>query len=340
MLDGESLAGKQVLLIAPQFFSYEKKIIKALEGYGATVSFFDERPANNFVTKSLIRINRKLVFRKTNKYYDIIIKHAKEKSYDFILLVRGEAASRDKIARLRRECPQAKMILYLWDSVSYNPNSLRICHIFDEVFSFDRENCEQYGFTFEPLFFDDKFYRSAQSNKGKKYDVSFVGTVHTDRLKFLLRLKDRFDRDNVRYFFYWYYPSRILFELRRFFDPVFRKVARTEIKFTPMEYDGVCQVINESKCVIDINRPKQDGSTIRTLEVLGSGTRLITTNKKIVELDFYHSDCIQVVDRRHPQIDSDFFDNEYPDEVLEKIGHYRISQWVLRVFCSDGGNRC
>lgn len=339
MLDGEILAEKRVLLIAPQFFSYGNKIVKALEDYGATVVFFDERPANDFVTKSLIRINRKLVFRKTNKYYDIIIKQAKKKSFDFIIFIRGEAASREKVARLRKECPQAKMILYLWDSVSYSPNSLRISNIFDEVFSFDRENCEQYGFTFEPLFFDDKFYRSAQNNKEKKYDVSFVGTVHTDRLRFLLSLKDRFDRDNVVYFFYWYYPSRILFELRRLFDPVFRNVERSEIKFTPMAYDEMCQVINDSKCVIDINRPKQDGSTMRTLEVLGSGTRLITTNKKIVELSFYHQDCIQVVNRRQPQIDSDFFDNEYPDEVLEKLGHYRLSQWVLRVLCSDGGTK-
>lgn len=337
MLDGEILTGKRVLLIAPQFFSYEKKIITALEGHGAIVDFFDERPANDFITKSLIRINRKLVFQKTNTYYDKIIEQARKRSYDFILLVRGEAAAKDKLETLRKECPQAKMVLYLWDSVSYNPNSLRISHVFDEVFSFDRENCEQYGFTFEPLFFDDKFYQSGQNNNEKKYDVSFVGTVHTDRLKFLRRLKDCFERDNVSYCFYWYYPSRILFEIRRIFDPVFRKVIRSEIEFTPMDYDEMCQVINDSKCVIDINRPKQDGLTMRTLEVLGSGTKLITTNKKIVELSFYHQNCIQVVSRQQPKVDREFFDNGYPKEVLEQLGQHRISQWILRVLCSSGG---
>ena len=43
------------------------------------------------------------------------------------------------------------MVLMLWDSVANKVNTLEKLDLFDEVFSFDKKDCEKFGLTFRPL---------------------------------------------------------------------------------------------------------------------------------------------------------------------------------------------
>ena len=110
------LSGKRVLFIAPMFFGYEKLIKDELEAKGARVDYFNDRPDNTFLTKSLVRIDRRLLSGKTNRYYDDIICSTRDESYDYILIVRGEAISQQRLRKLRQAQPHARLYLYLWDS--------------------------------------------------------------------------------------------------------------------------------------------------------------------------------------------------------------------------------
>jgi len=78
----QNLAGKRVLFIAPMFFGYEQLIKTELEAKGAEVDYFNDRPDNGFWTKALIRVDRRLLARKTDAYYRSIIETTRDKAYD------------------------------------------------------------------------------------------------------------------------------------------------------------------------------------------------------------------------------------------------------------------
>ncbi len=328
-----TLSGKRILFIAPMFFGYEKLIKDELERKGALVDYFNDRPDNSFLTKSLVRIDRRLLAKKTNRYYENIIKVTNSHLYDYILIVRGEAISQSMLRKLRLTQPQARLCLYLWDSMHYNPNARNILNEFDCAFSFDRSDVENNSrLEFLPLFYGRDFDRSAAWTGPHTYDACFIGTIHTDRYKVLEKILDDLKSRERRVFVFCYYPSRILYRLRAFIDPGFRRFGKKYVSFVGMKLSDVVDKIADSKAVIDVNRPDQLGLTMRSLEAVGAQRKLITTNADIVNYDIYNPNAVLVVDRSHPYIDDVFLtENSLPfsSEIRDR---YSVSAWVDRIF--------
>lgn len=328
-----SLAGKKVLFIAPAFFGYERLIKAELEAKGAHVDYFNDRPGSDFLTKALIRIDRRLLSFKTNRYYDEIIDSTSQVKYDHILVVRGEAVSRERLRRLKQAQPQAKFTLYLWDSMHYNPNARVILDEFDSVFSFDRVDAdENRQISFLPLFYGREFDRSAAWQGKAIYDACFIGTIHTDRYKVLEKVIDSLQASGRKVFVYCYYPSKLLFRLRALVDPGFRKFAHKYLDFSGMKLSDVVDRIAESRAVIDVNRPGQLGLTMRTIEAVGAQRRLITTNADVVNYDLYSERGVLVVDRQAPVISDAFLDAEVTPHDDTTRQRYSVSSWVDHIF--------
>lgn len=70
---------------------------------------------------------------------------------------------------------------------------------------------------------------------------------------------------------------------------------------------------------------------MRSIEIVGLRKKLITTNKDIVNYDFYHPDNILILDRRNPVIDRSFFEKPY--KMLEEriYGKYSLSSWLTQI---------
>ena len=62
------LEGKKVLFFSINFFGYQTEIKNKLIELGAKVDYFDERPKNTFWYKFLIRLNKRLVKSRIEKY--------------------------------------------------------------------------------------------------------------------------------------------------------------------------------------------------------------------------------------------------------------------------------
>lgn len=327
------LTGKRVLFIAPMFFGYEKLIKAELEAKGAQVDYFNDRPDNGFWTKALIRVNRCLLARKTNAYYRNIICLTRRKSYDHIVIVRGEAISPHMLRFLRQAQPKAKVTLYLWDSMHYNPNARKLLGSFDQVFSFDRSDVEQNPeMQFLPLFYGREFDRAARWQGTPEYDACFVGTIHTDRYKVLEKIIENLQARGRKVYVFCYYPSKWLYRMRALVDPGFRRFGDKYVNFTGMKLAEVVDRIAESRAVIDVNRPDQLGLTMRTIEAVGAQRKLITTNSDVVNYDLYDPRAVLLVDRRNPTVNEDLlFCNEIPfaPAIREK---YSVSAWVDRIF--------
>lgn len=329
----QNLTGTRVLFIAPMFFGYEKLIKAELEAKGAFVDYFNDRPDNGFWTKALIRVDRRLLARRTDNYYKSIIDSTRGKTYDHVLIVRGEAISLRMLQLLRQTQPTARLSLYLWDSMHYNPNARKLLSEFDQVFSFDRSDVSEHSkMQFLPLFYAREFERSATWEGTPLYDACFIGTIHTDRYKVLEKVIENLEARGRKVYVFCYYPSKLLYRLRTLFDSGFRRFGSKYVKFNGMKLSEVVSRISESRVVIDVNRPDQLGLTMRSIEALGAQRKLVTTNSDVVHYDLYDPKSVLVVNREAPVVTDDFLyckEQPFAQTLREK---YSVSAWTDKIF--------
>lgn len=322
------LENKKVLFLCPLFFNYHKKIMSAMETLGAEVDYFDERPSNTVLSKALLRINRNFVTLQIKRYYEEMSLKIKDKKYDYILICQAEATPKWFLKDVKSMNPNAKLVLMLWDSIANKINTVEKLDVFDEVFSFDKKDCEQFGLTFRPLFFDVEYERIAKEEPTLVYDLFFVGTVHSDRYRILKEVKQQFEKNNLNVFYFMYLPSKLMYYQRKLFTDEFNGSQIPEFSFVGMPSDQLTAKLKQSKAVVDIQHPKQSGLTMRTIEMLGANKKMITTNRDIQNYDFYHPNNICVVDREKVTIPIEFMTTPFVPVDKEIKKRYSISYFV------------
>ena len=65
-------------------------------------TIFDERPKNNFLTKAIIRINKNFIKKIITNYYKRIISEIKNKSIDYLMVIRGEVIPKWFLVKLKK----------------------------------------------------------------------------------------------------------------------------------------------------------------------------------------------------------------------------------------------
>ena len=205
------LQGKRILFFSAHLFGYQNDIRLAMESVGAIVDYYDERPANNFLVKGVIRINRNLLAGYINHYYNKIIKETLQKEYDYVFFIKGESISASNVRRLKQFHPEANFIIYHWDSIANNSNAQNLLPYFDRVFSFDKIDCERLGLHFLPLFYTPDYANIPYYDKEIKYDMLFVGTTHSDRYKLVKRIEEQIIKMGGLCLTWFYFPSKILY---------------------------------------------------------------------------------------------------------------------------------
>jgi len=326
----EGLSGEKVLLFAPKFFNYENNIKQELERQGATVHLYDERNNPSSVEKILFRKAHFLMDGRANKFFSEVTQREKNFNPNYVVFINAEAINAKSLLMMKKEFPNSKFIVYMWDSCK-NKHIKHLFHLFDSAFSFDLDDCKQYGLEFRPLFFASSFQKQ-DAKKEYKYDLSFIGTVHSDRAKILQRVKDYCDENGLRYFFYLYVPGNLLFGLRMILDPYFRHFDRSMVHLVPVDKNVVTDVSENSRCIIDINHPKQSGLTMRTLEMVGLKRKIMTTNANIIKYDFYDPADQIVINRSDFKISKDDILYEYREISDSTYFEYSLENWVKDVF--------
>ena len=329
-----NLSGKTVLLLAPKFFGYELEIKKELENLGARVIYFDERPKNDFFTKVFIRLNLKsFISKKIDDYYKNIIQEIKDESIDYLFLVDVETVPLKFIEKTILMNPKLKVLTYFWDSVKNRKKSLEYLAYSNKFFSFDLKDAEaDIRIEFLPLFYIDDYKNIANIENELVYDISFIGTVHSDRYKIIKKIEEQAKKLDLKTYFYFYSPSKILFFFQKLFKKDFKFINWEDVSFKSLSKSDVINIIEKSKCIIDIQHPKQTGLPMRTIEMLGGKKKLLTTNIEIMKYDFYNTDNILLLDRNNPKINVDFFGKEYKNLTDDIYKKYSINQWLKTIF--------
>ena len=320
------LDNKNVLLIAPSFFGYANEIKKEIESRGARVVFLEDRPLKSVLMTALSLffpfLKRFTFSRLCNRFFS---KESSKLNYDIVFVVNGESFTEKLILVFKRRFSQAKFILYVWDSIDNKPDVLRFIKFYDSGYTFDKVSAEKHGLRFRPLFFLSGF--ESMPARENLYDISFVGTVHSDRYPILSELNNYLP-SNIKAFMYLYIQAPWVYWVRKLTNLKFMKSKFSDFKFKPMSKEAVQELFISSRIIIDIEHPNQTGLTMRSIEALGAQKKMITTNSSIADYDFYNDSNILILDRSHPRVPNSFLYTEYHPVSENTYNRYRLSSWL------------
>lgn len=320
-----NLSMPRALVISPRFFGYEQEIASELGRQGFQTDFIDERPGNGAMMRALCRASPRLASYSIRKYYEMLWRTFLGVAYDLILVIKGEVVPTAFLDELRKRSPSAVFALYTFDSLRNSPRAANLRRFFDFAYSFDMDDATPgSGFLYKPLFHTAEF----ESARGlpKKYDLSFVGTMHSDRYQTMRGLL----RAVPSHFMFLHVQARWYFWLKKLTDRRWRGLRESDVEFGKLSLREVAGIFGSSKGVLDMQRDGQTGLTMRTFEVLAAGAVLVTTNSAIRREALYDEASVYVLSPDKSPADLDtWLAGSRP------IAHQAIERYSLRRWVSD-----
>lgn len=329
-----SLKNKRILYIGVSTFNYEKEIKLGLENLGAIVDYYDERPANDFLTKVFLRLKlKRLIQSKVNKYYFDILNKTKNVEYDYVFIIKLETIDKNILQQLKDSQKNAIFILYLWDSIQNYRGKEQLLPFFDKAFSFDKTDTIQYKeLSFLPLFYIPLYENLPIKKDELMYDLCFFGTGHSDRYSIVKEIEKKLEKSNFNMYSFFYLQSKIIFWVRKLFDKKMRNAKISDFSFTSLNQNRLLDIILKSNVIIDIEHQGQVGLTMRTIEALGCHKKILTTNKSIYEYDFYNESNVYIIDRNNINLEEEFFKKPYVQLDQKLYDKYTLNNWLKTIF--------
>lgn len=328
----EAAEGKKILIIHNGGSKLDKLFQNTCQKLGMTYEGIPDKPNEKAFGKIAGRLHLAFYEKILNKYYRKTIESLNN-GFDYILVIRGEYTPTDSISLLQEKNPNAKMILYMWDSIRNNKGIQNKWPLFDSVYTFDRhdfiDNKGRIGFV--PLYYCEEYIEQVDKSLNPEYDIAFIGTAHGDRVK-IVKEVERFCTDNdLNMFRFLYCPHILVYIYNKLFNKDYRHVKLSDLSFNPMTQKEIYEIYSKAESVLDVEIKTQTGLTMRTIDILGLKKKLITTNKDIINYDFYDENNILVIDRDSLNIDTGFLKKPYKEIKKEIYDKYSMKNWLLRL---------
>lgn len=313
------IQGKKILFIGIGFYDYEKVLKEWLENRGAKVWYFSS-VFTSWKKKFCLRLRLpQLAMKWSSENILTLINNAPDE-IDQIIIIKGEDFGKEHIAALSNKYPKVKKTLYLWDSLERLPNKDLLLSSFNTILTFDRIDSVKYNLKFRPLF---ARHLQKQTSDEYKYGISFVGFMHSTRYGIIKKLRKQLEKENISY--------RFILTTGKFEKWQCLNVTHTVSKddadilvTEQLPYEKYLDIVRNSNVILDISHPKQSGLTMRTIETLGCGKKLLTTNKDIINYNF-NKDQYRILDLEK-NIDTEFILNEV--QVSSDMEIYSLDQFM------------
>jgi len=311
----------KITLISLDNWGFNQHIAAALEKQGHKVSHinfnnFKYKYPNflcrmhNFVLKNFLNKNLK------NSYYgEEILKTLKENDelQDVILTIKGDFIDPKCLLEFKKHTK--KSIAFFNDSVGHYPKTAHALKGFDEVYSFEKEDCKKYNLKFKTNFIYN-FVGEAEIKKDFENQIFNISS-RDERTKGILKIAQALKKENI------VYKIIVLDRKNRIKDNELVTVVRK-----PIPLEKVNEYINISQIALDVQRKNQAGLTFRVFESLGSQKKLITTNADVKNYDFYNPNNILVIDINNPVFPKSFFETPYQPIPKDILNQYLVENWV------------
>jgi hypothetical protein len=265
----------------------------------------------NFFLKTFIKKNLKTIY-----YGNEIIKRLQEieKKQDIILTIKGDFINPKSLLEFKNYTN--KSIAFFNDSSSRCPKIKRVLHCFDEVYSFEKKDCEKYNLNFIP-----NWVYTNKTKENTLYEFQVFNISSKDnRVPIISKIAKNLKEKNIKY------KIIVFHKKNKINDPNLEFISK------PLTLTEVEIFTNQSKVLLDINRKGQRGLSFRVFESIGLEKKLISTNEDLKNYDFYNPKNILIIDEKKPNIPLEFFHNEYEKIDEDLLKKYTLEEWSNQIF--------
>lgn len=215
---------------------------------------------------------------------------------------------------LRKKYLGAKCVLFLQDLYKFRKIDI---NRFDLCLSFDKADCEKYGFIYHPLVFSDVRF---QDEVGIESDVFFLGKAK-NRLSDIVKVYERLQVSGLKCSFFLVGVNKE--------DQVYQDSIHY---IDGMDYMTNLQMIRKSRCILEIMQESGTGFTQRGCEAVCLGKKLLSNNPYLNKEPFFNPEYISLF-RTVDDIDEDFV-NKISDDIIvdyhykEKMSPIELLQFI------------
>lgn len=294
---------KKEILIIYNSVTYFENIIKE-KGYHLDYLYKNYKLTTRLIKKicNKLKINDFFLFGdwiKTINTYKIIIVFAPVE---------------DKVLEyIKKKNPSIRIIYWFWNPAYRIGRPTPLHYQVSELWSFDKENTEQYNMNFNNTFYFDSI-KSTSDNEQNLYDIVFVGR-NKHRSEKLLETKKQLDS----------------LKLNSLFHIVPNRNEDNSNNIKELSYQDYINLVATSKAILDIMPPAQAGLTLRPMESIFLNKKIITDNIHIKKELFYSSKNIFILGEDNINQLSNFLSTPFEPINPEISGYYEFDNWISRI---------
>jgi hypothetical protein len=303
-------------------------IQKELLNMGYQVIWWNSRASNSFFFKALLSLLPSFTRKISELVYFFKLKKIARKKIDVVFLIKGDGLTRYFLNALKDRFLGARFFLYSWDSIENNKHILNICDLFESIKTFDYSDSIKKKWGYRPLFSSLNCRKAKIKQTKKLYDLCFIATNHSDRIEVVREILNKNRTLASTSYFYLYVNNFLVYFLCFFKSPTFFLSFFKYSHVKTLPYSLCLKIISQSRAVLDIEHPKQAGLTMRTIETLILGTKVITTNKHIIKSDLYHPTRVCLIDRINPVISKSFMRSSFKPLPRGIKAKYSTQYWI------------
>lgn len=277
---------KNILLIGFPTLNYIDEIKNEIELLGHSVIYYDIEPWTRRF-KLLKRLSTSRYAQARNVYQRDIIENARNVHYDLVIFIQPHRFLLENLKTLRIEHPESTFVLYNWDSLTTYDYRLYL-DLFDRSYTFDRNDAVALNIPYLPLFATRTYQDVIPPANGASV-VYFAGRIDSINRYLVLRaFKDYCHRNSIDFRCFMLMSLSVMAHLfKKGYIPLGGSLS-------PMKSDKLKLWIRESGAVFDYPNHAQIGYTMRVIENICAGKKIITSNACIETEDFYDPDQFMV----------------------------------------------
>lgn len=220
---------------------------------------------------------------------------------------------------IKKKYPKAQLN-YLYDNMVGKARNIEPSKIPSgiRVWTYDDYDARKYGINlFENYWIREMIFKP---KRDAEFDVFFVGK-DKGRGERLLILEKKLKEMGLR---------------TKFIITKDKKISKVKAYYQPaISYEQVIDIDTRSRAILNMTMSNQEGVTMRDMESVAIGTKLITTNKNIVNKDLYHKNNVFILDVDDFDRLPEFLEKEYVD-VWERIKDKHTFDAMLNEITEEG----
>lgn len=319
---------KTIILGAPKHYGLDRFIEQELTNIGfkvINISFHNNQfkyknifeRIECFVMKNIFwkrQYKTKIEFRANKNHLNEKLKHIVKA--DYLLLIRPDVYPINFICKLREKAN--KLIAYQWDGLARFPEVYDRIKLFDRFFVFNGKDLSVPSVL--PI---TNFYpvalNSNLDDEQIKSDVFYAGYFIRNRANMFAILMNSCEQLGLKITYHLFHKNK---------HDKDGKIYGFKVSNSHLNYVQNLRYIYNTKIILDLVSPEHEGLSFRVYEAIGFEKKLITTNPKVKEYDFYHPNNILVWQNNYIKELEDFLNKPYISPSFQIKEKYSFTNWI------------